>query len=169
MYRRASFLCLQCVSRRTKTQFQADIIRTFSGSPNYQPNCRCVWYARVESWREYLEFRECLYNRNVTYKVPACARAQTHIAMQHNGATWRSVHVHCRRGGERRGAVQRSRRGAQGYHYGGSRHSLLIAGFQHESQTNERTNERSLARSFARSPSLCFPRRARTHNTERKR
>lgn len=66
-------------------------------------------------------------------------------------------------------AAQRSRRGAQGYHYGSSRHSLLIAGFQHESQTNERTNERTLARSFARSPSLCFPRRARTHNTEKER
>lgn len=62
-------------------------------------------------------------------------------------------------------AAQRSRRGAQGYHYGSSRHSLLIAGFQHESQTNERT----LARSFARSPSLCFPRRARTHNTDKER
>lgn len=47
-------------------------------------------------------------------------------------------------------AAQRSRRGAQGYHYGSSRHSLLIAGFQHESQTNERTNERSLAASLAR-------------------
>jgi len=84
------------------------------------------------------------------------------------GAAPRSVHVHCRRGRERRGAVQRSRRGAQGYHYGGSRHSLPYRRFPAR-VPDERTNERTLARSFARSPSLCFPRRARTHNTERKR
>jgi len=83
----------------------------------------------------------------VTYKVPARARAQTHIAVQPERD---AVHVHCRCDRERRGAVQRSRRGAQGYHYGGSRHSLLIAGFQHKSQTNERTNERTLAASLAR-------------------
>jgi hypothetical protein len=76
--------------------------------------------------------------------------------------------VHCRRDRERC-AVQRSRRGAQSYHYGGSRHSLLIAGFQHESQTNGRTDGQTNARSFARSPSLCFPRPARTYNIERER
>lgn len=92
-----------------------------------------------------------------------CSTTRRGVARR--GAASRSVHVHCRCDRERRGAVQRSRRGAQGYHYGGSRHSLLIAGFQHESQTNERTN----ARSFARSPSLCFPRRARTRNAERDR
>lgn len=33
--------------------------------------------------RGYLELRN---TRNVTYKVPACARARTHIAVQHNDA-----------------------------------------------------------------------------------
>lgn len=42
--------------------------------------------------------------------------------------------------------VYRSQRAAQGYHYGGSRHSLLIAGFQRcESRPNERSQLRSLA------------------------
>lgn len=51
---------------------------------------------------------------------------------------------------ERLGApVYRSQRAAQGYHYGGSRHSLLIAGFQRESRPYERTNERSQLRSLA--------------------
>lgn len=51
---------------------------------------------------------------------------------------------------ERLGApVYRSQRAAQGYHYGGSRHSLLIAGFQRESRPYVRTNERSQLRSLA--------------------
>jgi len=94
--------------------------------------------------------------------------ARIRVLPCNNGTAPRSARCMCLRAAciaaaVENGAVQRSRRGAQGYHYGGSRHSLLIAGFQHESQTNERTN----ARSFARSPSLCFPRRARTHNAER--
>ena len=43
--------------------------------------------------------------------------------------------------------VYRSQRAAQGYHYGGSRHSLLIAGFQREFST--RTYVRSQLRSLA--------------------
>ena len=67
-----------------------------------------------------------------------------------------SMHVHTARTTARysrcnvhraaRCSVYRSQRAAQGYHYGGSRHSLLIAGFQRESRTNERT----LAAPFAR-------------------
>ena len=83
-----------------------------------------------------------------------------------------SMHVHTARTTARysrcnvhraaRCSVYRSQRAAQGYHYGGSRHSLLIAGFQRESRPNERTNERTNARSSVRSPSLYFPRRERT-------
>ena len=66
-----------------------------------------------------------------------------------------SVHVHIARTNARysrcnvhrtaRCSVYRSQRAAQGYHYGGSRHSLLIAGFQRESRPNERSQLRSLA------------------------